>query len=66
MSLKTHAQALILDIINQRIKAPFQGLLIIKWFNQVSNNPRYQSNHNTSIAFSIVVYIVGRWHSNLL
>ena len=30
-----------------RIKDTYKGLLIIKCINQVSNNPRYQSNHNT-------------------
>ena len=25
------------------------GLLIIKYINQSTNNPRYQSNHNTTL-----------------
>ena len=32
-----------------RIKDTYKGLLIIKCINQVLNNPRYQSNHNTTL-----------------
>ena len=31
-----------------RIKDTYRRLLIIKCINQVSNNPRYNSNHNTT------------------
>ena len=48
MSLKTYTST------NSRYyqskdQSTFQGLLIIKWFNQVTNNPRYQTYHNTTL-----------------